>query len=140
MIRTYQNEDLPQLLELISRNIPKYFDASEKKDYQDYLTSKREDYFVFEKDEHIIGAAGINYFPTEKTARLSWDMIDPAFQGQGIGKQLVFYRLNHIQKATDYRQVIVRTSQLAEKFYAKFGFQTERVEKDYWAKGFDLFL
>jgi hypothetical protein len=33
----------------------------------------------------------------------------------------------------------VRTTQLTDQFYAKMGFQLERTEKDFWAKGLDLY-
>jgi hypothetical protein len=34
---------------------------------------------------------------------------------------------------------MVRTSQVAYQFYQKAGFDLEKIEKDFWAKGFDLY-
>lgn len=53
-----------------------------------YLDKEIDDYFVVEENYEIIGAAGINYFPKEKTAGISWDIIKPDSQGKGIGKKI----------------------------------------------------
>jgi len=99
MIRTYSKEDKPKVIALLRKNTPDFFDVSEEKDFEKYLEDEIEDYFVYEKNSKIIGAGGINYFPEQRIARISWDMIDPASQGTGIGK----------------------------------------IEKDFWAKNFDLY-
>lgn len=140
MIRLYTKEDQLQLLQLLQLNIPKYFAPSEKADFIEYLNHKKEDYFVFEQNGQLLGCAGINYFPEEKTARLSWDMIHPDMHGKGIGKQLTLHRITHIKQQNLYTSIVVRTSQLAYLFYQKFGFETEEIEKNYWAEGFDLYV
>ena len=66
-------------------------------------------------------------------------MIHPDFHGKGIGTQLTLHRLNEIRKTSRVNLVQVRTSQLAYQFYEKVGFKLEKVEKDFWAKGFDLY-
>lgn len=141
-IRFYQNEDKKELINLIKLNIPTYFDSSEEKDFIEYLEAQKEDYFIIEDKitNQIIGCGGINYFFDEPTplARISWDIIHPNFQGQGIGKQLLLHRINHIQNK-EIKLIVVRTSQLAYKFYQKVGFELEKTEKDFWAKGFDLY-
>jgi len=72
-------------------------------------------------------------------AVISWDIIHPDYQGQGIGRKLTEYRINHIKSLKeDIDTIIVNTSQLTDKFYAKFGFEITKTEKDYWAKGIDL--
>ncbi len=139
MIREYSNKDKPKVIELLRKNTPEYFDISEENDFENYLENEIEDYYVFEKNSKIIGAGGINYFTEQKVARISWDMIDPRYQGNGIGKKLTKYRINHLNSNSKIETIIVRTTQLVYKFYEKLGFELEKVEKDFWAKDFDLY-
>lgn len=142
-IRKYEEIDQKELVQLIQLNIPTYFDSSEEEEFVEYLENKKEDYFVIEDKttNQIIGCGGINYFFDEPIplARISWDIIHPDFQGQGIGKKLLLHRINHIQSKKEIKLIVVRTSQLAYKFYQKADFELEKVEKDFWAKGFDLY-
>lgn len=140
MIRPLRNEDKHRLLQLQRLNTPQYFHESEEKDYAHYFDHEVKDYFVAEHEGRIIGAGGINYFPYLKEARISWDMIDPASHGKGIGKQLTLHRIAHIKKNSAYEFIIVRTSQHASGFYDKLGFKLTSTEKDYWAKGYDLYV
>ncbi|SEA20432.1 GNAT family N-acetyltransferase [Psychroflexus halocasei] len=139
MIRKYLNSDKPKIIELLRKNTPQYFDSSEEKDFEYYLDNEIEDYFVCEVNSEIIGAGGINYFTEQNLARISWDMIDPNSQGNGIGKKLTQYRINHLKEKENIELIVVRTTQLVCKFYEKMGFELEKVEKDFWAKGFDLY-
>ncbi|SRR5690554_232885 len=139
MIRKYLNSDKHKIIELLRKNTPQYFDSSEEKDFENYLDNEIEDYFVYEVNSEIIGAGGINYFTEQKLARISWDMIAPNSQGNGIGKKLTQYRINHLKEKENIELIVVRTTQLVCKFYEKMGFELEKVEKDFWAKGFDLY-
>ena len=139
MIREYSYEDKSKVIELLRKNTPKYFDASEENDFEYYLENEVEDYYVFEENSEIIGAGGINYFTEQKLARISWDIINPKSQGNGIGKKLTQYRVNHLNRNPNIESIIVRTTQLVFKFYEKMGFELEKVEKDFWAKDFDLY-
>ena len=140
MIRLYKTTDKKHLVELIRINTPNYFAPSEEKDFIEYLDHLLEDYFVFEEDEKIVGCGGINYFLENNSARISWDMIHPDFHGKGIGKKLTHHRINKIKENPNINLIVVRTSQLANKFYGKMGFELKRVEKDFWAEGLDLYL
>lgn len=139
MIREYSHKDKSRVIELLQLNTPKFFDSSEENDFDYYLDNELEDYFVYEENSLIIGAGGINYFPEENRARISWDMIDPQSQGKGIGKKLTQYRVDHLSQNLKIEFIIVRTTQLVYKFYEKMGFELEKVEKDFWAKNFDLY-
>lgn len=139
MIRPYIDSDKNTLLELITLNIPKYFETSEKEDFNDYLNHQREDYFVLEEDGKIVGSGGINYFLKSNSARISWDIIHPNFHGKGLGKKLTLFRINLLKKNPNIHFVIVRTSQHVFQFYEKMGFELEKVDKNFWAEGFDLY-
>lgn len=139
MIRKYSNKDKSRLIELLRQNTPEYFDVSEEIDFENYLDNEIEDYFIYEEDSIILGAGGINYFPKEKLARISWDLVDPSSQGKGIGKKLTQYRIDYLNENKNIKFIVVRTSQLVYKFYEKMEFELEFIEKDFWAKSFDLY-
>lgn len=139
MIRSFKIDDTSQLLALIEMNIPEYFAASELEDYKEFLNNQIEDYFVYEENSVIIGAGGINYFPANRKARISWDIVNPNNHGKGIGSLLLEHRINILKANQNFDSVEARTSQHANKFYLKAGFELERIEKDFWEKGFDLY-
>lgn len=139
MIRPYHPSDKNELLVLLRLNTPAYFALSEENDFIDYLEKEVEDYFVLEENGKIVGCGGINYWENGTVARISWDIVHPDFQGKGIGKKLTLFRIEEIKKNPTVKSIIVRTSQLAFKFYEKVGFELKKIEKDYWAEGFDLY-
>ncbi len=138
-IRPYIPSDQAAVLELFDANTPLYFDKTERKGLIDYLENEREDYFVVEEDEKLMGAGGINYELQTKTAVISWDIIKPSEHGKGIGRKLTEHRIQHINTKQEIDKIVVRTSQHTYKFYEKMGFKLLKVEKDYWADGFDLY-
>ena len=138
-IRPYSTKDKEQVLGLLRLNIPKYFAPSEEADFIDYLDHALEDYFVVELNGVIVGCGGVNYIVEDSEARISWDMIHPDFHGKGIGKQLTKHRIECVKQLKKSSRIVVRTSQLAYKFYEKMGFTLERQEADYWAEGFHLY-
>jgi len=139
MIRPYTPKDKTALINILKQHIPTYFEASEEQDFVNYLDNEIQDYFIVEHNSTIIGSGGINYFPEEKTARLSWDIIHPDMQKQGIGRELSQYRIKLIRSNPSIDVLVVRTTQLVYPFYQKLGFELQKIEKDYWAKDFDLY-
>lgn len=140
MIRPYTPEDNDKLLEILRLNTPVFFHPKEEEDFVDYLKNHVQYYFVAEDAGMIIGAGGFNTgFDKGKTVRISWDMIHPDSQGKGIGKMLTQFRINQIKQLPLVDKIVVRTTQLAYKFYQKNGFELEKTEKDFWAAGFDLY-
>lgn len=126
-------------MSLFRLNTPRSFHPTEEAALSAYLETGVEDYFVVEENRGLIAAGGINYLPGDRTARISWDMIAPEFQGRGIGRLLTEHRMNHLKNNREVDLIVVRTSQHACKFYEKMGFRLVKVEKDFWAKGFDLY-
>jgi GNAT superfamily N-acetyltransferase len=138
-IRDYMPEDKSIVLDLLKLNIPEYFAESEIIDLDEYLDHKIEQYFVAETDGRIIGAGGINFDFSKKAGIISWDFIDPKFQGKGIGRQLLKHRIDLLLSMKNIKKITVRTSQLTYIFYEKNGFVLKKIVKDYWAIGFDMY-
>ena len=139
MIRVYTSADQEALLQILRLNTPAYFASEEEADLLLYLQERREDYFVIELEGQVVGAGGINYFEGYTWARLSWDLIHPAYQGKGIGRQLTLFRIAKLREMPGMRWLQVRTSQLVHPFYQKLGFELEKVEPNFWAEGIDLY-
>lgn len=138
-IRKYHISDKPELMEILQMNIPQYFAETEIKDFDHYLDSAIEQYFVIEINDKIVGSGGINFEKASKTGKLSWDIINPNFQGKGLGTDLLKHRIALLHSMPDVEKITVRTSQFAFQFYEKNGFVLEETQKDFWAKGFDMY-
>jgi len=140
MIRRYVENDMADVLRLFLLNTPKFFAPSEERPFMDYLDGHAENYYVVEESNEIIGAGGLNYgFDNGTTSKISWDMIHPEAQGKGVGLRLIKFRIKKSRKESHVDEIVVRTSQLAYGFYKKCGFRLERIEEDYWAKGYHLY-
>jgi [ribosomal protein S18]-alanine N-acetyltransferase len=139
MIRPYDPSDKEAIVDILRLNTPQYFAPEEEVELMEYLDTKREDYFVVEEAGQTIGAGGLNYFDENTWVRISWDLVHPDFQGRGVGKALTLFRIRGAREKGTVRFIQVRTSQLVYPFYQKLGFELEKVEKNFWAKGFDLY-
>ncbi len=138
MIRTYHTTDKNRLLELLRLNTPAYFAPEEEPDFIRYLGLHPHEHYIWEEDGVILGCAGANWYPDSDDGRVSWFIVDPKTQGRGIGLGLLRHCIDQLQTNPATQTIIVRTSQMAEGFFARGGFTTLRKEKDYWAPGFDL--
>ena len=134
-----EHTDRQSVLEIMDLNTPAFFHPMEREDFVEYLEKKRQDYFVIEKDDQVVGCGGLNYFPQNGIVRISWDMIHPDYQYQGLGTKLLEYRLDFIQTKYKVNTIVVRTSQHAVGFYKAFGFVLEEISLDFWAPGYDLY-
>lgn len=139
MIKPYYPEHKDKLLQILRGNIPKYFAPSEEQDFSNYLDHEREDYFVVEYNDLIVGCGGINYKHHEQVSIISWDVIDRNYQGKGLGGKLLSHRLSHIISHFPSYSIRVRTAQDVFRFYEKYGFELKSIQKDYWAPGYDLY-
>lgn len=140
MIRPYKPIDKERLLEIFKLNTPKYFDKKEVKDFEDYLEQKGETYLTLEIDNKIVGGAGYYVNKDDNSGSITWIFFDPIYSSQGLGKQVVDYCLGLLGKEKNVAKFVVTTSQLAFKFFEKFGFGVNRIEKDYWGVGLDLYV
>ncbi len=140
LIRDYTKEDLPLVLDLLRLNTPVFFAPEEEKDYVQYLDHELEWYYVIEVNKSVVGCGGINFSGDPATGKISWDLLHPDFQGRALGTALLLHRIEKLKTFKDLLRIVVRTSQLAYRFYEKSGFSLLEKKEDYWAKGFDLYL
>lgn len=139
MIRPYKPNDKECLLNIFRLNTPKFFDKNELDDFKEYLEKKAKTYLTIEVDNNIVGGTGYYVDENDNSGRITWIFFDPSYSGQGLGKQSVDYCLELLSKDERVVKFIVTTSQFAYKFFEKFGFQTNRIEKNYWGKNLDLY-
>lgn len=139
MIRRYHPSDKSVVIDIFLQNTPDYFAVEEQLDLEQFLLANGNNYWLIEQDGLIAGCGGIVINEELNEGRIAWDFLSPDFHGQGLGRKLTEFRLTEIRKTPSVQRIVVRTSQLAYQFYAKFGFQTEKIAKDYWAPGLDLY-
>ena len=137
MIRPYKQQDKQELFKVFYLNTPKYFDRTEANDFEKFLQQYKDTYFVIEENHKIIGGCG--FYKTNNEGHISWIFLHPDSQGKGGGKKIVEYCLKNLEDDSSIEIIIVETSQHAYKFFNAFGFDIVKKEKDYWAKGLDLY-
>ncbi|MEB8345777.1 GNAT family N-acetyltransferase [Flavobacteriaceae bacterium KMM 6898] len=139
MIRPFKPDDKESLLRIFRLNVPEFFDKKEIKDFAEYLNQNTETYLTVEVDNTIVGGTGYYVNEDDNSGRITWIFFDPSYSGQGLGKQSVEHCLNILNKDNRVEKFIVTTSQLAYKFFEKFDYKINRIEKNYWGKGLDLY-
>lgn len=142
ILRNYSESDKDSILELLRLNTPTYFALEEKEDLIDYLENFLESYFVIENNRVVVGCGGVNLKneADNTVGVISWDIIHPDYQGLGLGKRLLDFRIKFLIDKYEIKIIIVRTSQHVFRFYEKMGFKLKEIIKDYWSKDFDLYL
>jgi N-acetylglutamate synthase-like GNAT family acetyltransferase len=139
MIRPYNKADKDTLIEILKLNIPQYFDAKEVADFRNYLDNYSDTYLTIEHKDKIVGGTGYYVKDTDKSGRITWIFFHPDYTGLDFGKQAVEYCLTTLKKNPIVEKLVVTTSQLAFKFFEKFGFSLTKIEKDFWGLGLDLY-
>jgi ribosomal protein S18 acetylase RimI-like enzyme len=139
-IHPYSSQNFVDVMQLIKLLTPHYFAPKETSDFEYYLKHEIEQYFVIEVNQHIVGCGGINFENNFTTAKISWDLIHPDYQGKGYGRLLLEHRLQILHAMPTVKRIIVRTSQHAFRFYEKSGFVVQEVHPNFWAEGYDMYM
>ena len=111
----------------------------ETNDLSNYLDKEIELYYVLLVDGKVVGCGRINFAEKRTIGKISWDIIHPDYQGKSLGRKLLMYRIEVLKAIPGIKKIIVRTSQLAYKFYEKQGFTLNEIKRNYWADGFDMY-
>lgn len=138
-IRPYQPADAEPLLILFRKNVPAAFGESEVADYADFLRVNPDPYFVAEHSGYVVGACGCGVKDDGVTGRIAWIFSDPDITGLRIGSVLVRHCLAQLRANPAVTLIECRTSQVAYRFFERFGFTLQCTEPDYWTAGFDLY-
>jgi N-acetylglutamate synthase-like GNAT family acetyltransferase len=150
IIRPYRAADKQACLDAFKSNMPESFTLSEMSDFEIWLDEQTsteasnddtiaEQYFVAEKDHHVVGCGGYYIDLARKEGTMTWGLVNKTNQKQSIGKELFQYRLQAIHSICSQCTVYLDTTQHVYRFFAKWGFVITKITKDYYAKGLDRY-
>ena len=88
----------------------------------------------------VVGACGHYFVQDGKVARICWILADPDTRGLGVGRALLTHNLDLIRQQPTVQVIECSTSQVAYRFFGKFGFQLQYTKPDMWAPGLDLYF
>lgn len=134
--RPFKGSDKEACLALFDSNVPRYFDATERAMFADFLDQPHRYYFAIEQDGQVCGCGGFTEESPGK-ARFTWGMVDNSRHGAGLGRMLAEYRLRAIEEAGEFEEVELFTTPQIAPFFAKFGFEVVGVEEDGIAPNMD---
>jgi ribosomal protein S18 acetylase RimI-like enzyme len=140
MIRSFRKSDQEKLIEIFNLNVPEFFDPAELTHFIEYLRTSAETYLTIESEGRIVGGVGYEIRESDRSGRINWIFIHPDFSNLGFGTKGVNHCLMILRSNHNVEILIVRTSQLAYKFFERLGYKVTKTEKDYWGKGLDLYL
>tara|TARA_R110000744_G_scaffold164101_2_gene281184 strand:- start:12085 stop:12525 length:441 start_codon:yes stop_codon:yes gene_type:complete len=139
MIRPFKPDDKESLLRIFRLNVPEFFYKNEIKNFAEYLNQNMQTYLTIEGDNTIVGGTGYYVNEDDNSGPITWIFFDPSYAGNGLGKQSVEHCMKIFREDKRVKKLIVTTSQLAYKFFEKFDYSINRIEKNYWVEGLDLY-
>ncbi|MFK3756689.1 GNAT family N-acetyltransferase [Lysobacter enzymogenes] len=139
-LRDWRADDRNLGLALFDSNTPRFFAASERQDFIDFIDDLPGPYFVLEDaDGRALGCGG--YATARNDASkgvLCWGMVHGDLHREGLGSILLAQRLARIAADPSSRFVSIETSQHSCGFFARRGFVETRRTIDGFAAGMDL--
>lgn len=140
-IREYRPADRNTCIQIFQKNIGISFTEEELPFFENWLHNHQEyPFFVVQKGLRIIACGGIYVDHRYGMVGLTWSMVDPLYQDQGVGTELTIFRIKQIRKAFPDLPCFIETSQYAKGFYQKLGFQTKSIVKNGLADGMDKYF
>lgn len=100
--------------------------------YEEFALNPFGFYFVYELNKMIIGYIGFRAI--DKNAEMMNFAIDPDYQGQGYGDQILVYVLDFLQNqgVNTFVLEVRRSNERARALYEKYGFQQSHLRKNYY--------
>ena len=135
-IREYRPDDESVCLDIFDSNRPKYFAGPERDLFAAYLRRMDEPFFVAELVGQVRGCGGFRV-DDYGVGYLAWGMVQANLHRQGMGANLLRWRLERIRQIAHAWCVLIDTSQHTAPFFARFGFETFRAIADGYQPGLD---
>jgi GNAT superfamily N-acetyltransferase len=123
-------------LQVLHGNTPEFFVLKDRDDFSRFLDNLPGPYFVIE-DRGLIVACGGWAMDAEEVAALTWGMVRRDLHRQGIGRDLLHYRLKAIRADGRAKVVRLRTVPLVQEFFARQGFDVVDVVPNGYGAGLD---
>lgn len=127
------------LEKIFKSNMPLYFADHELPEFLTFLDDNTDPYYVICDAGRAVGCGGITLDEDDKV-HLTWGMVEQAEHKKGFGSYLLNYRIEQSKQLYPGKIIELRTTQHAWQFFEKYGFMLLATEKDFWAKGLDLYL
>lgn len=129
----YSPSRLEDCLRIFDANCPRFFAPNERTAYRSFLDRRPEDYFTCTVEGRVAGAFGIAR-EDRSDLRLCWIMLDPGFQGQGIGMRILqFVREEALRREAE--RVHIAASHVSAPFFARAGASEVSRSVDGWGPG-----
>lgn len=137
--RPYEPTDRDACLRLFDSNAPRFFDPSEKADFESFLDELDWPYQVIERDGRIVACGGHAVEPDGRTASLCWGMVDGTLHGRGVGTALTAARIAAARATPGVEVLRLDTGPQTKGFYERFGFEVTGMQADGYAPGYDRY-
>jgi len=137
-LRLYRHTDVSACLSIFDSNIPTYFAAEERSDFERFLHEQATGcaFQVIERDGCIIACGGLSH-RGDGSAGFCWGMVERVLHRHGIGRALALARLHQAEADPSITRITLSTSQHTQGFYAGLGFQVTRVVPNGHGAGID---
>lgn len=119
--------------------MPLYFADHELPEFLTFLDENTDPYYVISDHGEPVGCGGIALDEHDKV-HLTWGMVKRSEHKKGLGARLLNFRIEQSKMLYPGKTVELRTTQHAWRFFEKYGFVLLSTEKDFWARGLDLYL
>ena len=136
LIEPYGPEHRRTCLALFDSNVPRFFRAEERGEFERFLDALPGPYLVGRLDGKVIAAGG--YAEDGRGTGswiLCWGMVASRLRNQGFGRMLLDARLAALNELAGFRQVRINTSQHTRGFFERFGFHVTEIEQDGFGPG-----
>ena len=130
IFRRFAVTDMPRCLELYAANEVGRFPERVIEEYEKSLREQTSYFLVAESEGQIIASGGLSYWLREDIAVMSFGLVRPSHQGQGIGTALLLARLALLNPKRSAYRVFIFAVEKSFGFYRRFGFRKVRAWRD----------